>query len=329
MITIQCRHCISVSMSRLTDHAVGTLDIGYVIRPKQKAIKEQKFVVVKNKRQNTKVPDGNRIQEEDLSYYFIVYSSLVKQKAKFKRYQSEYEKVEAVLCDYRMVITNPKPGENYLQRKSAARKALDSLIGKIDDGKTLHMSVEFAKKKETLWNKKDLAERKIFKDEMQPVMPSLYISGWKPASDNKYLSANKITHIVCCVDATNAERFPNEFKYLVIKADDNVNQNMKQFFSNSNRFIRDALKEGGKILIHCGAGISRSTTILCAFLINEFQMKAKQAIELCKQARPFCKPNDGFIRQLKDYEKCIDNASNDHKKSKSGEVVNELEKMSL
>ena len=119
-------------MSRLTDHAVGTLDIGYLIRPKQKAVKEQKFVVVKNKRKN-KTPDGNRIQEEDLSYYFIVYLSLAKQKAKFKRYQSEYEKVEAVLCEYRMVITNPKAGENYLERKSAARKALDSLISKIDD----------------------------------------------------------------------------------------------------------------------------------------------------------------------------------------------------
>ena len=316
-------------MSRLTDHAVGTLDIGYLIRPKQKAVKEQKFVVVKNKRKNKTSPDGNRIQEEDLSYYFIVYSNLVKQKAKFKRYLSEYEKVEAVLCEYRMVITNPKAGENYLERKSAARKALDSLISKLDDGKTLHMSIQLAKKKEASCNEEDGVERKIFKDEMQPVMPGLYISGWKPASDKKYLTANNITHIVCCVDATNAERFPNEFKYLVIKADDNVNQNIKQFFGKSNSFIRDALKTSGKILIHCGAGISRSTTIMCAFLINEFQMKAKQAIELCKQARPFCKPNDGFVRQLKDYEKGIGGVNDDHKKSKSAEVVSDLEKMSL
>ena len=119
-----------------------------------------------------------------------------------------------------------------MERKSAARKALDSLISKLDDGKTLHMSIQLAKKKEASCNEEDGVERKIFKDEMQPVMPGLYISGWKPASDKKYLTANNITHIVCCVDATNAERFPNEFKYLVIKADDNVNQNIKQFSGN-------------------------------------------------------------------------------------------------
>ena len=34
-------------MSRLSDHAIGTLDFAYVLKPKQKEIKEKKFVVVK------------------------------------------------------------------------------------------------------------------------------------------------------------------------------------------------------------------------------------------------------------------------------------------
>jgi protein-tyrosine phosphatase len=291
-------------MSRLTDHAVGTLDIGYVIKPKQKELKSKKFIVVKSKKKKNN--NENEIQEDDLAYYFLIYACLSKQKNKFKRYLFEYKKVDDALTAYRMIITNPKVGENYIKEKENVRKMLDQTIVTLEDSKLLHMSIQNALKTSSFKDHNEdsvSTERKVFKDEMQVVMPGLYISGWKPASNKNYLKENKITHIVCCVDTQNAKRFPNDFQYLIIKADDNVNQDMKQFFQKSNEFIREALKKPGKILIHCGAGISRSTTILCAYLINEFQMKTKQAMELCKNARPFCQPNNGFIQQLKEYEK--------------------------
>ena len=66
----------------------------------------------------------------------------------------------------------PESRRKLLGEKSAARKALDSLISKLDDGKTLHMSINL-QKKEASCNEEDGVERKIFKDEMQPVMPGL------------------------------------------------------------------------------------------------------------------------------------------------------------
>lgn len=34
---------------------------------------------------------------------------------------------------------------------------------------------------------------------------------------------------------------------------------------NACRFIQAALDEGGKVLVHCVMGISRSATVICAF----------------------------------------------------------------
>ena len=287
-------------MSRLTDHAIGTLDFAYVLKPKQKEIKEKKFVVVKkNKSKKNNNNNENEVQENDLKLYFKYYATLQKQKKKFKRYISEYKKVEKALVDYRMIITNPKVGENYKIEKKKIKANLDEIIKNINDNGSLQMSLHM--NISTLSSKDEANEVKIFKDEMQAVVPGIYISGWKPASEKKYLKTNKITHIIVAVDTSNAIRFPNDFKYLNIKCDDNTSQNMTKFFKETNEFINNALNTAGNVLIHCGAGISRSTTILAAYLISEFYMSSSQAVNMCKKARPFCRPNDSFLKQLKDY----------------------------
>ena len=46
---------------------------------------------------------------------------------------------------------------------------------------------------------------------------------------------------------------------------------MKKYFEISNEFISKCLTEGGKILIHCMVGKSRSITLFLAFLIYIIQ----------------------------------------------------------
>ena len=140
---------------------------------------------------------------------------------------------------------------------------------------------------------------------MQAVVPCVYVGGWKPATDKSMLKSNKITHIVCCIDVEDPFRFPGDFIYLNIKADDRVEQDMAQFFDRTNKFIDQCLKNGGSIYVHCGAGISRSATIVCAYLIFALHISTKQAVNMCQQARPFVKPNEGFLSQLKAFEKQV------------------------
>ena len=51
------------------------------------------------------------------------------------------------------------------------------------------------------------------------------------------------------------------------------------------------------------AGISRSSSIICAYLIQKQRMTFENALALVRKNRPQAKPNDGFIIKLKLLEK--------------------------
>ena len=60
---------------------------------------------------------------------------------------------------------------------------------------------------------------------------------------------------------------------------------------------------GGKCLVHCKLGISRSAAFVIAYLINYAKLGVDEAFNYIKNKRITIKPNDGFMRQLYLYEK--------------------------
>ena len=65
-------------------------------------------------------------------------------------------------------------------------------------------------------------------------------------------------------------------------------------FAPSVRFIKEALENGGSVFVHCYAGVSRSATMVIAYLMQEHNMNMYQAISLTKAKRPVVFPNPGF-----------------------------------
>lgn len=63
--------------------------------------------------------------------------------------------------------------------------------------------------------------------------------------------------------------------------------------------VTEENKLAGKILVHCFMGISRSSTIACAYLMLKKKMSAVEAIQTLRQNRAIY-PNDGFLQQLAD-----------------------------
>ena len=66
--------------------------------------------------------------------------------------------------------------------------------------------------------------------------------------------------------------------------------------------IQGARSGGGCVLVHCYFGASRSASIIAAFLIRNGDMRSREAIDFLQKLRPGVCPNDGFLRQLQDYE---------------------------
>ena len=62
--------------------------------------------------------------------------------------------------------------------------------------------------------------------------------------------------------------------------------------------LEDIKSKGGKILVHCRAGISRSATICIAYLMRKYNHTLDQAYEFIKKRRAAISPNFNFLGQL-------------------------------
>ena len=66
----------------------------------------------------------------------------------------------------------------------------------------------------------------------------------------------------------------------------------------ASSFIRAVLREGGRCLIHCVAGINRSGTLAAAELMLHERLPVLEAVQRCKEARRVILSNHSFQCQL-------------------------------
>ena len=67
-------------------------------------------------------------------------------------------------------------------------------------------------------------------------------------------------------------------------------------------FIREIIQSGGKVYIHCGAGVGRAPSMAAAYLMAEGR-SLEEALALIRKVRPFIKITPPQMQQLKVYEK--------------------------
>ena len=65
------------------------------------------------------------------------------------------------------------------------------------------------------------------------------------------------------------------------------------------KFIHDGLTAGKGVLVHCAAGVSRSSSVVIAYYMVRNGIQFEEALELVRSKRMCVCPNNGFERQLK------------------------------
>merc|ERR1712137_661103 len=138
--------------------------------------------------------------------------------------------------------------------------------------------------------------------EIKPI-PGLYLGPHTPAKNWDWLQAHGITHILT-VGSHMFPSFKDKLTYKIIEAWDCDDQNLLKHFEESNQFIETALQTG-HVLVHCAAGISRSTTMVCAYLMKTLQVNPADALEIVRHFRPYAEPNPGFMKQLVQYNELL------------------------
>lgn len=113
------------------------------------------------------------------------------------------------------------------------------------------------------------------------------------------LQSLNIKSIVCCADGLAI--FPNEFEYYQVDARDSPSFDYLPIIDGAVEFIKRKLNEGSSVIVHCNAGVSRSATIVVAFLMKVAKIPLEQAIRMVREKRK-CIDISNFKSQLVQYE---------------------------
>lgn len=132
------------------------------------------------------------------------------------------------------------------------------------------------------------------------VADGIFMGPFQSAFKTKELLENNVTHILNVSTREYTKR--KFFKYLDINIYDNHTEDARKYFRITNRFIKKAKDEGGKVLVACVAGKSRSPTFILAYLIGVERIKLKDGLALLRQFVPEVEPNDAFMQQLQEYD---------------------------
>jgi predicted protein tyrosine phosphatase len=111
----------------------------------------------------------------------------------------------------------------------------------------------------------------------------------------KWLRNNAQTILNFDVEASDS------FEHLHIRIEDDDDANVLDQLEDAVEFIEEAIDDDGKVLVHCQAGVSRSSAVVVAFLCSSMGLGVDEALAVLKQSHPTAQPNEGFMQQLKLY----------------------------
>lgn len=135
------------------------------------------------------------------------------------------------------------------------------------------------------------------------IYPNLFVGNGSAARNLEYLKLIGITHIINMAEGevdTNADFYREDnIEYFGVSISDSPGTNIRNHFDVVTKFIENGLQGGGKVLVHCFMGYSRSATCAIAYLMIYKRMSAVTACQTIK-SKHVCRPNDGFLQQLAD-----------------------------
>lgn len=140
--------------------------------------------------------------------------------------------------------------------------------------------------------------------EVSQILPNLYLSG--KYGENFYdkfdviinlnYPENKIPKNCLHIDRGKIYR---------VGIDDSHIDDIYTYFDLFSALILTSLKERKKVLVHCHAGVSRSVSIILAFLIKYANMSLNNGLKKIREKRNIIQPNQSFLKQLRIYEQNV------------------------
>ena len=138
-------------------------------------------------------------------------------------------------------------------------------------------------------------------DRVSEIIPcKLFLSDMIAAIDISVVNYLSITHIVNASNGAAPSKLA-DITYHNVNIEDTEESDISRDFIETHDFITSALLRGGKVLVHCMVGVSRSSSIIMHHIMMTGRT-LREAVELVKTARPVVNPNKAFAQSLLDAE---------------------------
>ncbi|UJR16595.1 hypothetical protein I4U23_003495 [Adineta vaga] len=136
----------------------------------------------------------------------------------------------------------------------------------------------------------------------------LFQSDWQHANNSPLLDSLSITHIVNVTDKILVDQL-REIHHVPSK--NGRSAELSQSFQATNTFLDRCHQQGYRVLVHCERGVSRSSTIILAYLMHHKKWNVSQAFEYLLTRRQQASPNHVLLLQLIRYENELTTMNNE------------------
>ncbi|NXD42136.1 DUS28 phosphatase, partial [Copsychus sechellarum] len=133
------------------------------------------------------------------------------------------------------------------------------------------------------------------------VTGSLLLGTARAACDEELLAREGVTF---CVNVTRQQPFPalRSVRGIRVAVLDKPAEDLYRHLEPCAAAMERALRAGGRCLVYCKNGRSRSAAVCTAYLMRHRRLPLRDAFQVVKAARPVAEPNPGFWSQLQKYE---------------------------
>ena len=147
---------------------------------------------------------------------------------------------------------------------------------------------------------------KVIINQKDPKIGNLWIGNFEAAQDVEFLKKNNISFVVSSMEKALLHQVISlykeyEIEQCICEASDLPSYDISKSFVKATNFIENSMKKGN-VLVHCFAGVSRSSTQTIVWMMNKRRKRWVDCLEIIRLNRKICNPNHGFKKKLTDYE---------------------------
>ncbi|KAI4373823.1 hypothetical protein MLD38_011897 [Melastoma candidum] len=138
----------------------------------------------------------------------------------------------------------------------------------------------------------------FYNKECSRIAEHVYLGSDAVAQNRELLRRNGITHVLNCVGFVSREYFKSDLVYKTLWLQDSPSEDITSILYDVFDYFEDVREQGGRVLVHCCQGVSRSTSLVIAYLMWREGQSFEDAFQYVKAARGVTNPNMGFACQL-------------------------------